>query len=537
MLENEQNEDHDNLDEVEQKEEEVNPDLFEEEINKKIESFFSSNNNELLSFEKIDDFLKALDLYEVWNSEEEKDTLWTSLMKYNIDNKVDKDGAIKGMHDLLNQEEENSKDNKEDNLLTRISRMSLKNDGNGTVNKLAVNKYKQKAIDEYDCLDNPTLIQFKKIFLLLNINENNKKNVIPIEKVDEVCKHKFIKIERNDIIKYLSFLTCEDKPLDKIKSLNINMDIFYEIDLLLQEKLVDEDLDKYEDDEEDGEKREDPLEIIGDILIQIESTKDNIVVLRDIKNTVVNLNESICETISKIIQESKDQNQHENISNIESLETIISEKMNKFDDNLLNINKEQKLNIKKVNTLKKSILSIYNYIKTLKEDYKILYEKYNNNQELEVDDEMERLLDENVTLNQDINAKKEEINKLINQRAERDIQINELYDQINEDKNLEDELRKEIKELKASNNKYKEEYEKLMDNVINKIQKKEKEEMNERNKIKEMLEKQLKEEEENKNNENNKNEKNKINIKELNNIDKMNIPLSEKLLKKKTNFR
>jgi len=56
------------------------------------------------------------------------------------------------------------------------------------------------------------------------------------------------------------------------------MDIFYEIDLLLQEKLVDEDLDKYEDDEEDGEKREDPLEIIGDILIQIESTKDNIVV-------------------------------------------------------------------------------------------------------------------------------------------------------------------------------------------------------------------------------------------------------------------
>jgi len=208
MSENEQNEDHGILDEVEEeKEEEINPDLFEGEINKKIEKFFSSNNNELLSFEKIDDFLKALDLYEVWNSEEEKDTLWTSLMKYNIDNKVDKDGAIKGMHDLLNQEEENSKDNKEDNLLTRISRMSLKNDGNGTVNKLAVNKYKQKAIDEYDCLDNPTLIQFKKIFLLLNINENNKKNVIPIEKVDEVCKHKFIKIERNDIIKYLSFLT------------------------------------------------------------------------------------------------------------------------------------------------------------------------------------------------------------------------------------------------------------------------------------------------------------------------------------------
>ena len=74
-----------------------------------------------------------------------------------------------------------------------------------------------------------------------------------------------------------------------------------------------------------------------------------------------------------------------------------------------------------------------------------------------------------------------------------------------------------------------------MDTVVNKIEKKENEEKKEREKIKEMIEKQLKNEEDKKN-ENNKNKNDKdeqFQINELNNIDNMNIPLTEKLLKKK----
>ena len=139
----------------------IDPDIFEEELNRKIESYFSSNNNELLSYENIDDFLKSIDLYQFWNSEEEKDVLWQSLMKYNKDKKIDKNGAIKGFHDLLTQEDNSN--SKEENLLTRISRMSIRNDGTGTVNRLALNRYIEKAKDEFDCLDNETLIQFMKI--------------------------------------------------------------------------------------------------------------------------------------------------------------------------------------------------------------------------------------------------------------------------------------------------------------------------------------------------------------------------------------
>ena len=534
------------LDEVQP--ETLDPDLFEEELNKKIENYFTSNNNELLSFEQLDDFLKAIDLYEIWNSEDEKDTLWASLQKYNINNKVDKNGAIKGMHDLLNnQDDDSQKDGKDDNILTRdsrvsiknellsrISRVSIRNDGTGTVNKLVLSKHKQKAIDEYDNLDNPSLIQLKKIFLLLNINEDNKKNIISVEKIDEIVKkHKFIKIERNDIIKYISYLTCEDKPLDQIKTLNINMDIFYEIDLLLQEKLVDEDLENYEEYEEDenGEKLRDPLEIIEELLKKIEETQDNIVVLRDMKNNLVSLNENMSETISKAIEDDEKENQHENISNIESLQSIINEKIEKFDEYFQNLNRDQKLNVKKIQSLKKSILAANKSIDTLKEDYRVLYEKYNNNQEVEVDEETERLLEENVALNQEVNSNKEQIENLIAQRKERDIQINELYEKIDEDKNTEEKLRKQIAELKISNTKYKEDYEKLMDTVVNKIQKRENEEKRERDRINKLI----KEEVEKKNDKSNEKDGgvNEINIKELENIDKMTIPISEKLLKKK----
>ena len=48
----------------------------------------------------------------------------------------------------------------------------------------------------------------------------------------------------------MSYLTCEEKAVEDIKTLNINIDIFNEIESLFQEKLLDEDLDNYDEEEE-----------------------------------------------------------------------------------------------------------------------------------------------------------------------------------------------------------------------------------------------------------------------------------------------
>lgn len=172
--------------------------------------------------------------------------------------------------------------------------MSIKNDGTGTMNRLGLNKYKQKAFDKYDCLENPTLIQFIKIFVLFNINENNNNNVINVKKIEEICnKLKFIRLEQNDIIKYLSYLTCKSKPLEEIKSIKINRDIFNEIDALLQEKIGNANIENYEEDE-DGGKRDDPLDILEDVFQKIETTKDNIIVLKDKKkNNLLKINKTM----------------------------------------------------------------------------------------------------------------------------------------------------------------------------------------------------------------------------------------------------
>ena len=514
-------------------------DNLESEVNTKIDKYFSSRNNELLSYENLDDFLKEIELYDVWNSEEEKDELWNSLMKYGTNDKVDSEGAKKGLHELLNKADDDSnqddndgetKENKEGNLLTRISRLvSPKNEG--TANKLVLNKYKQRAYDEYDSLDNQTLIQFKRIFKLLNIDEENK-NIISLETINKIVdKNKFIKLDKNEIIKYLHFLSCDDKPLEEINSITINNTIYSEIDALLQEKLMDEDSDKYEEDEdEDGKKEEDPFDILDEIQHKIEAFKENSLVLKEMKNSLDLTNKNFSDTAIKILQENNDENQNENINTIEELGFGAKEKIDKLDEFISNMTKEQQSTIKKLHSLKKSIMHLNNEMSTLKEDYKNIYEKYNNNQALEADEQMERLLDENITLNQEINSKKEEISQLLNERAEKDKEINDLYLKLEETQKSESDLKKKVTELKIAAAKSKEEYDNLMDNLMNKLEKKENEEKMARNKIKQMIENQLKTEE---NKENNDNKNYSINIKALNDIDNMNISITDKIMKKK----
>ena len=135
----------------------INFEKFEAIIMERINNYFSSNNNALLSYENLEDFLREIEFDDYCSSEDDKDTLWKSFMKYGKDDKVDAEGIKKGMHDFINflqdgNEENNDetddkkeiKENKEEQKLTRISRLIIKNDGN-SVNRLVLNKYKQKA--------------------------------------------------------------------------------------------------------------------------------------------------------------------------------------------------------------------------------------------------------------------------------------------------------------------------------------------------------------------------------------------------------
>ena len=509
-----------------------------ETFDEKIDDFFSSNNNELLSYENLDDFLTALDLIDQWNTEEEKDAIWQSFMKYGKDDKVDVEGAKKGMHDFLiflgqGEEESNNdnnkevKENKEERFLTRISIRDLNNVN--SFNKLVLNKYKQKALEEYECLDEKTLYQLKKIFNLLNIDENNK-NIIPVERIEQiVSKIKHIKLDLNDVVKYIHFLSCEDKPIEEVTTININNTILTAINSAIEEKLSGVDLEQFEESEEDEGEVEAPLDILEEILEKMEANKENALALKEMNDNIIKMNQNFSETFTKIIQDSNDENKNEYINHIEEMGIDIKEKIEKFDEYFDEIKKEQKNNVKKIHSLKKSIIVFNNEMTRLKEDFADLQEKYNNNQELDLKEETEKIYDEMQIVKEELENKKEEISELINERGQKEKQINDLYIQLEESQKKEIDFKAQITELKLAAAKSKEEYDNLMDNVLNKMQKKENEEIMERNRMKEMLEKQL----ENEKTDGNKNLNEKFDFKALTDIDNMNISLTDKLIKKK----
>ena len=521
----------------------INFEEFEEIVIEKINNYFSSNNNALLSYENLEDFLKEIEFDDYCSSEDDKDTLWQSFMKYGKDDKVDAEGIKKGMHEFINflqngNEENNDendenkeiKENKDEQRLTRVSRLIMKNDVN-TVNRLVLNKYKQKALEEYDCLDIQTLIQLKRIFSFLNIDENNK-NIIPVERIEQIInKHKSINLDKNEVIKYIHYLSCDDKPLEEITTININNTIFSEIDALLEEKLANEDIDIFDISDDDDEGKEDPLDLLDEVLQKLEATKENSLALKEMKNNLAKINKDYTETVNKFLEDNLDENQNENINNIEEMGIGAMEKMEKFDEFINDLTKDQKTSIKKIHSLKKCIMAINKEMNQIKDDYKDIYEKYNNNQELDLNEEMERLYDENTALDEELKAKKEQISELINERAEKDNQINDLYIKLEEAQRDEKDLKKQLSDLKKAAAKNKEEYDNLMDNVLKKMEKKENEEIMERNRIKEMIEKQIQNEEDKKDGEKGQNEK--FDFKALNDIDNMNISLTDKLIKKK----
>ena len=454
---------------------------FQEELIAKIKLYYESN-PPMSSPDELDNFLSAIDLLDIWDSEEEKETVWQSLSKYMKDSKIDCEGTIQGIKELLNQDEAQEQDLNEDapkkeTLLSRLSRLSTKGGGLGQpiINNLALNKYKQRAIDEYDCLDNNSLIQFKKIFVLLKLNQSNSK--IKYDDLKDICsKHKFIKIDINDIWKYLSFCVCEEnlKKLEESKEFIINNDILEEVQAFIDQKIINEDLDYDSDNlEKDNDidndndsvssserkkfKEEDALVLIGKIIKQSINTNENNMVLIEIKNDIKKLNYNMVECGYKILNK-----EELSMDNMESNKEKINEKIYQIEEFFTKTKNENEKNIDKMELLKENIIKTKENIKKMKNDYKELFEKYNNNQEIDIDEETERLLDENMMLTQEKENKEQEIEKLLEEKKNirKDYQnLLMQYEDVIREKN---ELTQEASEIKINNYKLKTDYDKLL---------------------------------------------------------------------------
>ena len=503
----------------EEQEEEKTLAEIQEELNTKVKKFFETTSY-ITSRDDFDKFLSETDLIEIWNTETEKEILWQYISKYMKNSKIDCDGALNGLNDFMNQDEEDQSGNSEEQntssiqkkeekeiketLLTRLSRVSNRVTKEKSGNKLALNRYKQRAIDQYDCLDNDSLIQFKKIFTLLKYKLNKGK--LLYSDLQEICnRYKFITTDINDIWNYLSYCVCIDnlKNLSGKTELIINKEIMEEVNAFIDQKLINEDIEVDSENMEDGEggddeKKEDleeiTLSLVDKIIKEAVNINENNLVLNEIKKEINTINKG----------------------DSDNIKGLINGKIKQIDDFIKKSQKENELNINKMESLRENVLKISEKIRIMNEDYTSLYEKYQNNQQYDLDEESNRLIDENIMLSKENENKQLEIDNLLEDQKSMKKEYQNILMQYEDAIREKNELTLNISELKMNNYKLKGDYDKLLNDILSKTEKEKKSKKSNKN--------------------DNSNVPYEEQVKQLKFINNANIDDKEKITRKKTIF-
>ena len=441
-----------------------------EQLKLKIEDFFKSG-NVLKKIEDLDKFLEAIDLLDVWNKDEEKELVWQCLNKYNKKGVIDYNGAISGIKDLINQDEEQSQQDKNrqhETILTHLSRSASIRDPRKK-GKFSIMKLKEFALDEYECVDNDTLVQLKKIFNLLNISKDNSRFVF--NTIKELCaQNKFIKITPEEIWKYLSFLSEDNNEGMLFKAMTINNTLYTEIDHFITEKINEVDSDSDEDDSEDEKDNDkknkeevEPADLIDDIInnndIQEKSQE-----FADIVNGLKNLTDNIVEKAENILN-----GENDTLEEVLFVKDLMMKKINEITEHNKSVNKQQIENNEKMEKIQFYVNKLKNDNKNLEEDFKHINNKYENLQKNSNtnDDEVERLFGENLMLYQDKEAKEKQIKELNDEKEELENKYNNLFSKLEISNKKNAELEEELKDIKVKSLKLKTNYEDTLEKLVN----------------------------------------------------------------------
>ena len=435
-----------------------------QDLKTKMEEYFKKHNT-IEKKEDLDGFLEAIDLLEIWNSDEEKDVCWQCLNKYNKKGVIDLNAAINGIKDLMNQEEDKET---HETLLTHLSRRaSMRDPKKG---KLTYARMKEFAIDEYECIDDDTLLQIKKIFSLLKISQDNNK--IEFKNIQDLCtENKFIKITPEEIWKYLAFLSVDNNIGSIKRPMLIHLTLYGEIQKFINEKTPDDDdeIGDNHDDDKDDEAEEDtdedePLEIIEKIINNTDTIQGETKAFSDIINSLNILINDMVEKAQNILN-----GNDTTLDDVLFVKDLMSKKLAELNKHNKIIDKQQKSNNNKMEKITFYINKLKGDLQNLEEDYKALNSKFENHQDNinTNDDEVERLFGENLTLYQDKEAKEKEIQQLNEEKKELENKYNNLFAQFETVNNKNKELTDDMNDIKVRSLKYKTEYEEALEKLIN----------------------------------------------------------------------
>ena len=499
---------------------------FSLDITEKTKSFFKTYNE--LTKENLETYLECINLLDIWNTKEEKEFLWNSFYKYNINGKVIESSVLKGLNEILSRDssinsiislEEKKDDYSTDDLnIIRLSYNKKKSSiikysiNSSSLSEINNNNYIKNDLNNIEKFVNDTdvkeLKHIKNIMILLNDNfvvDNINKNkwLVTLDKVNDLLsKYPCLEVDKEYIINYLKNI-CEYPNKNeniKINEFIINKNLFE-----LSTKLIENKIKKFEKESIYNEEISNTInnEIISSVInnnnleniiktiinsiidIDIEF-KGYIQIFTEIEKSLKNCNQNIIDYFQKLLTMKNDSQINKSINNINDKNFDENEIKINIENNILYINNKSKeleifieetgkiINKKEIMNKKLNIL-----INKIIED-KIRMEKEKN--ELII----KKKEDENIT-NKEFNIADEKINKLLEEKNLMEKKINKLMEEIDSNKilyknnqnilkeidneyNLKikelEEKNKEINILKKENKKIKDDYDSLLNEII-----------------------------------------------------------------------
>ena len=414
---------------------------FEKMISNKTKNFFEKNVK--LTKDTLPQYLEYIGLINFWNTQKEKDYFWSVLEKYSKNNELSLEETLNGIHEFFIDEEENNDDN--------IS--SKKQTSN---NENVIIKY----------LDNLDIEKIKEIrTILINLKFKDKISIIEIE--EEFKKYKFIHITKEELIQFLQLFCNQENNNLNIVPLIINFEIYSQIMVTLEKKLLENNnIFIQEDKDLNYEINDNPIDMIEDLINIEEENYYYVKILIDTKNILLNMKEEICNNYEKMLLNSEEKLKE----NILSCDNVFNEKIQGFENFIKNFDiichkKENKLQY-----LKNLISLLKSKYEDLKNEY-INYLQFINegNYTVEMEEQINKLIEENNIINQQYENKNNEIQNMKKEINEKDNELNsykiQYLENINENKNK----IREIEKLKIENKNLKESYDQLVNQILIKI--------------------------------------------------------------------
>jgi hypothetical protein len=463
-------------------------------IIKKVSNFFKNYGKGKLTYELLNDFLEELNLSDVFGSDKDKAIIWNIFTRIagnqmEIDEKACKQGMLEifdfygvTTHDepevklqdkALLQESVEIKEKKLDDLLNRMST------GKKSTEVRKKPRHERKITKIFTEINIDKLQQLRKVFSLLDLR--NKEFVYIADIQDVIKKFKFIKLTQDELINFLSFISDDLKAnLDILNNgkLSINYDLYSRAMSAIEQQILQNTLsDTYVEKNDSYDTNENWNDLLEELLAIETEGSDYILVLSELVKCIeARVNESIVNSYERLSNKTLLAGETET-----SLKENINEGINGFRNKvkdvnifLKELNKTINKNSPKIESLKQIINKIETNFKTLEDDYRNIFERLNSTQPIEINEDTERLLDENTFLNEQIaqrNNNIEDLNKQINVRDE---QLFNLQVRLDKYTIKEKENQTEYYKIKHTHDELKKTYDQLLNDIYVKIQNEEK---------------------------------------------------------------